>query len=54
MHGSVLVGIMLVRPYFGLGLMITFLERVCMRCGFSGGEDGCVRELVGMGMGLGG
>ena len=26
----VTVGIMVVRPYFGLGLMIALLERVCM------------------------
>ena len=49
-----MVGIMLVRPYFGLGLMMAFLEQVSMRCGFSGGEDGRVRELVIMGMGSGG
>ena len=25
---------MVVRPYFGLGLMMAFLERVCMGCLF--------------------
>ena len=42
---------MVVRPYFGLGLMMIFLERACMRCLFSGGKDGHVGEMVGMGKG---
>ena len=44
------------RPYFGLGLMMTFLEQVYMGWWFSGGEveRGLVRELVGMGEGSGG
>ena len=54
MYGSLIVGIMLVRPYVGLGLMMAFLERVYMGCWFSGGDDGCGGELVGMGKGLGG
>ena len=29
-QGSGIVGIMVVRPYFGLALRMTFLERVCM------------------------
>ena len=45
---------MLVRPYFRLGLMMAFLERVCMGCWFSRRENGRVGEMVGMGMGLGG
>ena len=34
------------RPYFGLGLMMAVLERVCMGCWFSGGDDGSVGEMV--------
>ena len=41
-------------PYFRLGLMMAFLERVCMGCWFSGGDDGSVGEMVGMSMGPGG
>ena len=39
MQGSVVVGIMVVRPYFGLGLMMACLERVFMGW-FNGGEGG--------------
>ena len=42
---------MLVMPYFELGLMMEFLERVYMGCWFSGGKDGRVGEMVGIGMG---
>ena len=51
MHGSMIAGIMLVMPYFKLGLMMAFLEQVYMRCWFSGEKDGHVGEMVGMGMG---
>ena len=30
MQGAEIVRIMVVRPYFALGLRMTFLERVCM------------------------
>ena len=55
MQGLVIVGIMVVRPYFKLHLMMTFFEQVYMGLWFSGGvgEVGLVGELVGMGKGLG-
>ena len=55
MQGSVTNGIMVVRPYFGLGLNMTFLERDCIGGWFNGGkgEGGLVGELVGMGKGSG-
>ena len=46
----VIVGMMVVRTNFGLGLMMTFLEWICMGRWFSGGqgEGGLVGEFVGM------
>ena len=59
MQGSGIVGIMVVRPYFGLGfglgLRITFLKRVCKGCWFRGGGGGGGGEgMEGMVKGLGG
>ena len=45
MQGSVEGGIILVMPYFGLGLMMKFLARVCMGRRFSERE----REKVDWG-----
>ena len=39
MQSSVIVGIMVVRPYFGLGLIMAFLERVFMGNGLEGERE---------------
>ena len=49
MQGSVEGGIILVMPYFGLGLMMNFLARVCIGRRFSEGDG--ERRLGGGGGG---